>query len=140
MFFYQLVCFHCEYLKTQKYEKGVWTIAPKGNFPLVRFRVWLTVRVRIRVGGGAFSLGEGKLSQNLQKCCSLKKKNTFEKKQFWKVGVVTLKLYLAWQRSMLCQIKNDFYWLSTFIANIWVLKNLKMLFFKQNNAFNQTQF
>ena len=74
MFFYQLACFYCEYLKTQKYEKGVWTIAPKGNFPLVRFRVWLTVRVRIRVGGGAFSLGEGKLSQNQQKCCSLKKK------------------------------------------------------------------
>ena len=76
MFFYRLVCFHCEYLKTQKYEKGVQTIAPKGNFPLVRFRVWLTVSVRIRVGG-QFSSGEGKLSQNLRKCCSLKKQHVW---------------------------------------------------------------
>ena len=30
--------------------------------------------------------------------------------------------------------------LSTFIANIWVLENSKMLIFKQNNAFEQAQF
>ena len=29
---------------------------------------------------------------------------------------------------------------SNFIANIWVLKNSKILFFKQNSAFKQTQF
>ena len=28
---------------------------------------------------------------------------------------------------------------SSFIANIWVLKNSKMMFFKQNSAFEQTQ-
>ena len=28
---------------------------------------------------------------------------------------------------------------STFIANIWVLKNSKMLIFKENNAFGQTE-
>ena len=25
--------FHCKYLRTQKYEKGVWKIAPKENCP-----------------------------------------------------------------------------------------------------------
>ena len=30
---------------------------------------------------------------------------------FWKVGVVTLKFYLAWQRSTLCKVKSDLYWL-----------------------------
>ena len=29
---------------------------------------------------------------------------------------------------------------STFTANIWVLKNSKMMFFKQNSAFEQTMF
>ena len=78
-----------------------------------------------------------------------------------RIDVLCLKI------DMTCKIENGFYWLvcfhyeyfrtqklknvvfqikmvfidsSTFIANIWVLKNSKMLFFKQNSAFEQTQF
>ena len=40
--------------------------------------------------------------------------DTFEQTQFWKVGVVTLKFYLVWQRCMLCKIENGFYWLIYF--------------------------
>ena len=74
---------------------------------------------------------------------------------------------LCFKTDMTCKIENGFYWLvcfhyeyfrtqklknvvfqikmvfidsSTFIANIWVLKNSKMLFFKQNSAFEQTRF
>ena len=35
----------------------------------------------------------------------------------------------------MCKVENGFIDSSTFIANIWVLKNSKMLFFKQNNVF-----
>ena len=61
-------------MKTQKYEKGVWTIAPKGNFPLVRFRVWLTVRVRIRVVGGSVFLGGREIVAESTKMLFFKKK------------------------------------------------------------------
>ena len=63
--------------------------------------------------GGNFSRGREIVLEST-KMLFFKQNDTFEETQFWKVGVVTLKLYSAWQRSTLCQMKNDFYWLIYF--------------------------
>ena len=84
-----------------------------------------------------------------------------------KTSIVGRIQILCLKIDMTCKIENGFYWLvcfhyeyfrtqklknvvfqikmvfidsSTFIANIWVLKNSKMLIFKENNAFEQAQF
>ena len=41
-------------LFTHSVKNGVQTIAPEENYPLVRVRVWVSVRVRIVGGGGNF--------------------------------------------------------------------------------------
>ena len=66
--------------------------------------------------------------------------NAFEQTQVWAVGVVYFEICFTEQRYILWKIENGFYWASTFIENICALNNSKMFFFKQNSAFEQTQF
>ena len=88
-------------MRTRKYEKGVRTIVPKENWPPVRFRVWLKVWVTIRVGG-LFSSGKREIVLESTKLLFFKQDDTFEETKFWKVGFVTLKLYLTLLRSPRC--------------------------------------
>ena len=67
-------------MKTQKYENGVQTIDPKGNCPPVRFRIWLTVRVRIRVA--AIFLGGREIVPESTKMLFFKENDMFEERQF----------------------------------------------------------
>ena len=88
-YFNRIVCFHCEYLRSQKYEKGVSKIAPKQNCPPVRFRVWLGVRVRISVEGSF--LREREIVLEPTKMLFFKQNHPFKETQFCKVDVGTLK-------------------------------------------------
>ena len=68
-------------MKTQKYEKGVRTIGPKENYTPVSFRVWSTVRVKIRVEGGAMFFGGRKIVAKSRKMLFYKENDTFEETQ-----------------------------------------------------------
>ena len=124
MFFINLFVFIANIWRL-KNTKSVRTITPKRNYPPVRFRVWLTVRVRIRVGGGegAIFLGGRETVAESTKILFFKESKTFEEAQFWKVGVVILKLYLAWQVHI---VSNKKWFLLTYLLSSQIFECWKI--------------
>ena len=69
-----------------------------------------------------------------------KQNNLLQQTQLWKVGLISVKFCLVFQRGMLCKIKNAFIDFFNFIAIILGLKDLKILFSGKNNYLEQTLF